>query len=201
MLATRVQTLQYIAVAVAFIALCLPVQAHPHVWVTVETTVLYEGGTFTGLRQKWTFDEFYTAMAIEGLDANKDGKYDREELSELAKVNIASLKDFSYFTFPLLAGEPMKLLEPRDYWLEHKDGNLSLHFTLPFAAPVLPKAKGLTFSTYDPSFFIAFDLAKMENPVRLDQGSPKGCALQIVIPNAAHALVIRKTISVECNGW
>ena len=28
-----------------------------------------------GIRHAWTFDEFYTAMAVEGLDANKDGVY------------------------------------------------------------------------------------------------------------------------------
>jgi len=50
--------------------------------------------------------------------------------------------------------------EARDYWLEHKDGLLSLYFTLPFASPVLSEAKGLTISVYDPTYFIAFDLAK-----------------------------------------
>src|SRR5689334_18733285 len=66
--------------------LIAPAAAHPHVWITVETTVLYANGAFTGLRHRWTFDEFYTAMAIEGLDKNNDGVYDREELAELAKV-------------------------------------------------------------------------------------------------------------------
>ena len=37
-------------------------------------------------------------MAIEGLDKNGDGKYDRQELSELAQVNIDGLKEFNYFT-------------------------------------------------------------------------------------------------------
>ena len=125
-------------------------EAHPHVCITFETTVLYDKGTFAGVRHKWTFDEFYTTMAIEGLDKNKDGIYDREELAELAKVNIEGLKDFAYFTFPALAGKEMQLGEARDYWLEHKDGLLSLHFTLPFASPVLSEAKGLTISVYDP---------------------------------------------------
>ena len=32
------------------------------------------------------------------------------------------------------------------------------------------------------------------------KGSPKGCALQIVMLDAAQLLGIRKTVSVECNG-
>ena len=56
-------------------------RAHPHVWVTVETTVVYENGSVTGLQHKWSFDDMYTAMAIQGLDANGDGTYSREELA------------------------------------------------------------------------------------------------------------------------
>ena len=53
-----------LAVALLSGALATPAQAHPHVWITYETTVIYEKGTFVGVRHKWSFDEFYTAMAI-----------------------------------------------------------------------------------------------------------------------------------------
>jgi ABC-type nickel/cobalt efflux system permease component RcnA/ABC-type uncharacterized transport system substrate-binding protein len=209
MLRVRTRFLQLVAVAMAFAAMCLPVRAHPHVWVTVETTLLYENGAFVGLANKWTFDELYTTMAVEGLDANKDGKYDRAELAELAKVNMEGLKDFDYFTHPALAGQPVKLGQARDYWQEHKDGILSLHFTVPFATPVLAEAKGLSFSVYDPTFFIAFDLAKT-NPVRLGAGAPKDCALKVGTQQSDNAglgqafsafggmVSIVKTIVVAC---
>jgi ABC-type uncharacterized transport system substrate-binding protein len=205
-----------VALFAALLAFTAPANAHPHVWVTVETTLLYEHGTFSGFSHKWTFDEFYSAMAVEGLDTDKDGKYSREELAELAKVNVTSLKDFGYFTFPQLAGQAMKLDAPRDYWLEHKDGILTLHFVLPFATPVLPEAKGLSFGVYDPSFFIAFDLAKIDKPLRLGDGSPKGCSLKIGAserdPAGASALgeqlsaiagfgvSVARRASVECGG-
>src|SRR5262245_54493116 len=113
--------------------------AHPHVWITVETTLLYDKGAFTGLRHKWSFDQYYTAMAIEGLDKNKEGKYDREELAELAKVNIDGLKEFGYFTSVAVAGQEIKLEAANDYWLEYEKGVLSLNFTLPFPEPVPPE--------------------------------------------------------------
>ena len=153
-----------LAVAWLYGTVATRAEAHPHIWITFETTVLYDKGTFVGVRHKWTFDEFYAAMAIEGLDKNKDGIHDREELAELAKVNIEGLKDFSFFTFPALLGKEIKVGEARDYWLEHKDGALSLIFTLPFASPVPAEAKGLTVSVYDPTYFIAFELAKTIRP-------------------------------------
>ena len=155
--------------------------AHPHVWITVETTVLYDNGAFTGLQHKWTFDEFYTAMAIEGLDKNNDGIYDREELSELAKVNIDGLKEFGYFTYPVLAGQDVKIQDPKDYWLEHKDGILSLIFTVPFAQPIPEKAKGFAYVVQDPTFYIAFVPAKID-PVKLAEGAPKSCKIHIGNP-------------------
>jgi ABC-type uncharacterized transport system substrate-binding protein len=217
MVCKELRLLPALALAAAFLGLLSPsANAHPHVWVTVEATLLYEQGAFSGFRHKWTFDEFYSAMAVEGLDKNKDGKYSRDELAELAKVNVVSLKDFGYFTFPQLAGQALKLAEPRDYWLEHKDGVLSLHFVLPLSTPVLPEAKGLTFGVYDPSFFIAFDLAKGDSPLRLGEGAPKGCSIRIGAserdPREASALgeqlsaiagfgvSVAKTASVECNG-
>jgi len=155
--------------------------AHPHVWVKVETKVLYEKGTIIGFSHRWTFDDLYTAMAIEGLDANKDGTYDRKELAELAQVNMDGLKEFEYFTFPKLGASPIALGEPRDFWLEHADGVLTLNFVLPLAEPVLAEAEGFSFTVTDPSFFIAFDLAE-KNPVVLGEGAPGNCAVKIAAP-------------------
>jgi ABC-type uncharacterized transport system substrate-binding protein len=202
------------AVALPCLAFASAADAHPHMWITVETTVLHENGAFVGLRHKWTFDEFYTATAIEGLDKNKDGIYDREELAELAKVNIDGLKEFAYFTHAFRAGQKLGTAEARDYWLEHKDGLLSLHFTLPFADPVAAPAKGLAFAIHDPEFFIAFELAGTE-AIKLGPGTPKGCAVKVGEPERKPSdgsplgeLQAQlggfggaiKMVSVDCNG-
>jgi ABC-type uncharacterized transport system substrate-binding protein len=188
--------------------------SHPHVWITVETTVLYDQGAFTGLNHKWTFDEFYTAMAIEGLDKNNDGVYSREELAELAKVNIEGLREFGYFTYTVLDGKDVKIQDPTDYWLEHKDGALSLYFTLPFARPIPAKASGFAYVVQDPAFYIAFLPAKTD-PVRLGQGAPKACKVQIGNPKTggedadrlakafaqlATPVSATKAVSIDCTG-
>jgi ABC-type uncharacterized transport system substrate-binding protein len=210
MLEARTWLLGGMTGAAAWLALCLPAAAHPHVWVTVEATLLYESGAFVGIGHKWTFDEAYTTMAIEGLDKNKDGQYDRAELAELAKVNIDALKDFDYFTRPALAGQEVKLEAPRDYWLEYKNGTLALHFTLPFAKPVLTDAKGFTFSVADPSFFIAFELAKTENPVQFGSGAPASCKVTADAPEQRDTAALGgmsqlggvvslgRTIAIDC---
>lgn len=158
-----------------------PAAAHPHVWVTVETTVVYEDGRITGLRHRWAFDELYTAMAIQGLDADGDGVYSREELAELAQVNIDGLKEFQYFTFAKLGDTRLAHKDPVDYYLEYKDDELALYLTLPFEQPIMADAEGFTFSVFDESFFIAFDFGENE-PVKLSAGAPEGCSASLGVP-------------------
>jgi ABC-type uncharacterized transport system substrate-binding protein len=167
----------------AALALAPAASAHPHVWVTVETSVLYESGAVTGFRHKWTFDEYYSRFAVEGRDENNDGTYDRQELKELAEVNVASLKEFEFFTFPKVSGKLLDREAPKDYWLEYKDGALTLFMTLPLKTPVpASQLAQFTFGVYDPTFYVDFALAK-ENPVQLS-AAPSGCVPVIRQPNA-----------------
>jgi len=174
-----------LALALTFVAFCVVpdgVQAHPHVWVTMKETVVYDKGAITGLQQAWTFDELYTQTAIEGLDKNGDGKYDREELQELAQVNIDGLKEFDYFTYAKLGDTPLKFKPPVDYWLEYTDkGILTLYFTLPLEAPVPADAHGFNFAVFDSSYFIAFDFAEAD-AIKLSANAPAGCKPSINEP-------------------
>ena len=184
----RLQTIR--AASVAFAAMVLAslagigaAGAHPHVWVTVETEILHDAQkNITGFQHKWTFDEFYSSFAIQGMDKNGDGKYDREELKELAEVNVTSLKEFGFFTFPKLGQSEVDCLEPRDYWLELNNNVLTLHFTLPLKEPVAKdKLKEFQFAVYDPTFYVAFEFAE-KDPIRL--AGLTGCKPVISRPQA-----------------
>lgn len=161
-------------------------QAHPHVWITYETTVAYENGAVSGFDHVWTFDDMYTAMAIQGLDKNGDGVYSREELAELAEINMQGLKDFDYFTFAKIGTVEQKLAPPKDAWLEHKNGILTLHFRLPLEKPIPAETKDITFAVYDPTFFIAFEPEKTD-PIKLAATAPQGCRTSIQQPKSDAA--------------
>lgn len=186
-----------LALVLALAAGAAPSAAHPHVWVTVETTVVYEDGRITGLRHRWVFDELYAAMAIQGLDADGDGTYTREELAELAQVNIDGLKEFKYFTFSRLGDKPLTHKDPIDYYLEYKNDELALYFTLPLEEPVLAEAQGFKFSVFDETFFIAFDFREKE-PVKLSAGAPEGCSVDVGVPE--NELVELKALNEAFGG-
>ena len=49
--------------------------AHPHVWVTMKSAVVYgPDGSITGVRHAWTFDDMYSAFAIQGLEQQEEGR-------------------------------------------------------------------------------------------------------------------------------
>src|SRR5437763_2708435 len=136
----------------AFAALVLllagKAQAHPHVWVTMKSELVYAAdGSATGVRHAWTFDDMFSTFATQGLESKEKGQFTREELAPLAQVNVESLKGRDYFTFARANGKKADLNPPADYWLEFKDGLLTLHFTLPFKTPV--KAQTLHIEVYD----------------------------------------------------
>jgi ABC-type uncharacterized transport system substrate-binding protein len=175
-----------------------PTWAHPHVWVTVEMTVLYDKGNLTGLQHKWTFDEGYAVTALEDYKKNSDGTYDSKQLAELAKVNIDGLKEFGSFTYAVLGDQAVKLGEPQNYRLEYMNGALSLIFTLPFALPIAPApSKNLTILVLDPTYFIAFELAK-DSPVRFAQDAlSKSCKATIaeLVEGSAEAQRLSKVFA------
>jgi ABC-type uncharacterized transport system substrate-binding protein len=163
--------------------------AHPHVWATVRSEIMFgPDHKITGIRHAWTFDEFYSAMAVQGLDADGNGTYSKKELDPLAKVNVESLEEFAYFTFVREAGKdkflPLKL--PEDYSIDYDGTLITLHFTLPLKTPVDPKAKDVTIDVYDPSFFVAFGFAE-KTPVRIAGTPAPGCTANVETPDAETA--------------
>ena len=173
-------------IGVAVAGLAPSASAHPHVWATVRSEIIFgPDQKVTGIRHAWTFDEFYSAMAVQGLDADGDGKYSKEELDPLAKVNVESLNEFGYFTFIREAGNDkfLPLKPPEDYSIDYDGTAITLHFTLPLKTPVDPKAKDVTIDVYDPSFFVAFGFAE-KAPVKVSGTPAEGCTAKVDTPDS-----------------
>jgi ABC-type uncharacterized transport system substrate-binding protein len=167
-------------------------QAHPHIWVTVKSELVYApDGTVTGVRHAWTFDDMFSVFATQGIESKKKGEFTREELAPLAEVNVTSLKEYDFFTYAKANGKKIEFNDPSaDYYLDFdpKDTVLTLHFTLPLKTPV--KAKELSFEVYDREFFVDFSFAE-KDPVKL-VGAPAHCKLSIARPQEMSAALTQQ---------
>ena len=55
-------------------------QAHPHVWITAKSEVIYApDGSISGVRHAWTFDDMFSTYALQGLETKTRGVYSRED--------------------------------------------------------------------------------------------------------------------------
>jgi len=171
--------------------------AHPHVWITATSELIYAAdGAITGVRHAWTFDDMFSTYALQGMESKVKGVYTHEELAPLAQTNVESLKEFGFFTFAKADGKKRKFDEPVDYFLEFRDGLLTLHFTLPLKTPV--KSKELALEVFDPTFFVDFKFAE-QNPVRL-VGAPTACQISFQRPNDGAASAQRLGEQTFMNG-
>ena len=170
-----------VAAAVTFAAPAA--SAHPHVWITATSELLYAGdGSITGVRHAWTFDDAFSANVVKGLQQRTNGAYTHEDLAPLARAQVESWKEGTYFTSLKVDGAFLKVNdklpfgEPIDYFFDYKDDHLTLHFTLPLKTPV--KSKAVLMEIYDRSFFIDFQMAE-DHPVKL-VSAPAGCKVWLV---------------------
>jgi len=183
-------SLRFLLAALTYTAFALPAAAHPHVWVTMQSELVYaRDGNITGIRHHWAFDDMFTAFAVQGIASKEKGKFTRAELEPMAKVNIESLKEYKYFTYATADGKNAPFSDPLPgYWLDYKNAVLILNFTLPFKQPV--KAKLLKIEIYDPTIFVDFEFAK-KTPVHL-VGAPANCKLDVELPHDITAAQSQK---------
>lgn len=160
-------------------ASCGQAIAHPHVWIDMRSDVVFnEDGLITGLNLSWSFDDGYTQMALDGLDANGDGVYSQDELDPLTKENMNSLKDYDYFTVMRFNGKVLPFGEVTEFGQIWSNNKLELHFQVPLKTPIDPVQGEFVVKVYDPEFFIAIDYEKDE-PVSVIGNMPKQCSLDL----------------------
>jgi ABC-type uncharacterized transport system substrate-binding protein len=180
------------AAAVAVACTGAAASAHPHVWVTIKSELVYApDGSVTGVRHAWTFDDMFSAFATQGLEAKSKGEFTREELAPLAEVNVSSLKEYDFFTHANANGKKLEFSEPAaGYYLDFdkKETVLTLHFMLPLKRPV--KTKDLTLEVYDREFFVDFSFAEKE-PAKL-VGAPAQCKLTVGKPQEMNAALAQQ---------
>ena len=186
-----IRVLSFVAAALALLV-AGQAQAHPHVWVTMKSELVYGAdGSATGVRHAWTFDDMFSVFATQGIDAKKKGEFTREELAPLAEVNVTSLKEYDFFTQAKADGKKVEFSEPpAGYYLDFdkKDTVLTLHFTLPLKTPV--KAKDLSLEIYDREFFVDFSFRE-KDPAKL-VGAPAQCKLTVGKPQEMGAALSQR---------
>jgi len=156
--------------------------AHPHVWVTVRSTIGFApDGKVVSVTHDWVFDEMYSSFATQGL-AKPGELVTRDIFAPLARQNAGGLAEIGYFTTLKIGGKTAEFgpVKDGDYWMEERPDHLvAFHVDLRLKTPTAP---GQYFSLLvaDPEYFIDFEYDD-NDPIAL-AAAPSGCSASIAKP-------------------
>ena len=155
-----------------------PVFAHPHVFVDVDLSMeVTEDGAVRRLRQEWTFDDMYSAFAVQGLPGPR-GNPAPEGLARLAEEMMDKLDAVDYFTTASAPDQDLQAIGAEDARVVLQDGRLRLSFSVLLRA-IKGTPKAVNVRVFDPQYVVAITL---KEPVRLI--GPVHCRFSILKPGA-----------------
>ena len=159
-----------------------PAKAHPHVWVTVRSQVLFSAdGKVAAVAHDWVFDEMYSSFATQGL-AKPGELVKRETFAPLAQENAGGLAQIGYFTTLKLDGKAAEFGPVTDYWMEERPDHLvAFHVVLPLKTPA-PVGRFASLLIADPEFFIDFEFDDKDGVIL--RSAPAGCSTSLAKPKA-----------------
>lgn len=165
-----------------FIFLFLPssLQAHPHSWIDLKTTIVGDDKQITGFNMAWTFDTITSAYMLDGIKLTEENK-----ISELKKIALPLMKNIAnehYFSYFYDQGEPIKYTFSEGGVLTQNKLKLTLNFFLPLSKPKPINGTSLKLLVFEPSYYVQMSWLKKQD-ITLTPDLAKRCSLDLVEPN------------------
>ncbi|MEM1316827.1 MAG: DUF1007 family protein [Pseudomonadota bacterium] len=154
--------------------------AHPHEFVTMKIQVAFDkAGRMVGMRYNWTFDEFFSAYALEPFDENGNRMVEQQESDALLADVIRNITPIDFFTKFDENGTIPELDQAVPVTSSFDNQRVTLVFDVPFKKPLDVSAKPLRYAIYDEEFYIAMNHVEGDEAVML-AGTADGCSSDVV---------------------
>jgi len=183
------QFIQAVLGGIVLLLACAQAQAHPHIFIDARVTIVFDDmGGIARLHHEWTFDPYFSAWTIQGLDTNNDGVTSSEELQGLADENMVGLAEYGFYTYAGADGRELSFEPVGDQLMRHEDGRTTLAYSI---APTQPVPVGrLELAVNDPEYYVAITFAD-SSTVTLEN-APDGCGVELVPPEPMSAEVEKR---------
>jgi ABC-type uncharacterized transport system substrate-binding protein len=145
-------------------------EAHPHIWIDAFVEVVFDRGQVTALRINWTFDPFFTAVAVADFDTDSNATLDKAEAAKLAANSAKNLKESGFFTHIWLDSDRLDIASLQNIDMRMEEGRLNFVFTVAMPRPIDPTKTALSISFYDPSYYIEIN-PDPDDPLRFSGGA------------------------------
>ena len=162
-----------------------PAVAHPHVFVDVSVTVIYEDGKPAGVKLDWVYDPYFSLLLTTDLGIDLDGDAVLTEAeADILNTSISQWpEDFGGDLEVSQDGEILPLGDRIQHSVTMENGQVRETHIRP-----LPTATDapLTVRAYDPFYYVDYQLI---GPVRIS--GRDDCTVEVTPPNLndAYSLV------------
>lgn len=167
------------------------VAAHPHSWIDMKADmILDEQGRLTAIRQHWVFDTYFSTVTL--ADAINEHGDKETGLVKMADQMIHNLTRLRYFSVLTIDGTEIELPRPSSYRLtentlkEPSILELEMHFEI--SQPTVIRDKNLTWSVFDPTYYIAMNYWTVEN-VSIKGNPGAHCQLNLDSPKPSFEMI------------
>lgn len=162
---------------------------HPHSWINLTTDfVIDEFEQLTQIRQRWIFDEFYSAMMLADLDR----QFPDREMALTAHGNgmLTSLSEHGFFSHLKLTGTDKALPFPKEHQLSvvttQKSDMLVLEMVFDLSATPI---SDLSWQVYDPTYYVSMRHDDVSR-VRIHNRSALECMPTLIEPDPTDEQIL-----------
>ncbi|PHI31983.1 DUF1007 family protein [Budvicia aquatica] len=162
------------------------VWAHPHSFIDLDSSLVTENQTITGINMVWSMDEMTSAELLHDASLAKDSPAIWQSMADELIANAAIQ---NYFTEMRSGGQPVEFgKKPEKYALSRKGNKAILSFVLPLEKPVSLVNNVITISTYEQSYYVDMSYVEDDN-FRLPADIAASCSVSIDTPKPDASLL------------
>jgi len=161
--------------------------AHPHIFVGVGVTIVYDNDAPVAVRLDWQYDEYFSLLLTTDLGIDTDGDLVLIAAEDAILFDAVANwpADFGGDLEVSQNGQPATLSARKQHGVVMENGIIRETHTRPIAALPDPSA-ALTVQVYDPFYYVSYSV---DGPVKIE--GRDDCAATIDPPdlNTAYSLV------------
>lgn len=138
------------------LSLLLPASAsaHPHARFTYQLEPVVAADAITGLRVRWQLDAISSLMVLRGIDFNRNGVPDPDELAAFARQNDALVAAVGYFLSLGDTEQALTFSVTQGLRALVQDQRVHLEFEVALPAP---RQGPLAVRLFDPTWYVALN--------------------------------------------
>lgn len=128
-------------------------RAHPHAFVEVFATFVFNDAGLAGVRQRWVLDPMLTVTVLDLIGEDHDGTLSEAEALAVRDQSFSVLKEYDVFTSVLVDGMPTPLEGTSDFRATLEGGKLYYEFFVPVTVPAEDDQREVQVGVFDRTFY------------------------------------------------